>query len=612
VRYTERASIVSLPLTVPHRSSRLITASVVLLAIVSLVAFAVVVFALIEGHGFTGRLLGVRVRVFGHTRPIILGAAAAAMLLYLGRRVAAMRIGAATLLALFGILALIGIAGSGPPKVPEGDMAVLESYTLRAARGELLVGPYSRFIWNHPGPLYFYLQAPFHVLTSYRSEALWAGALTLNLTSLAVIFWMAIRKGGSLLGVSIAALSGFFLWRVSDVLTSPWNPHVLVLPMMALVIVASAMATGSLAVFPAIALLATFVGQTHVGLLPVALAVAGVATLLALLFANRAGEADRRRVLRIANATAWLLLILWVLPLAEELHATRGNLSRLWEFFFIEERTGQELSPAFNAWAEMISGVLSPSLRVGWGGVLRASGRVWLPYAAVLQLVALAGISVHRARKGDRFSSALAGLLCLAWIVAGWSVTRIEDALVDHAVFWITGLGVLGTAVIASTVLELTPLRRWITNRMAAAACAAIWLWCATMGVQRLNARVARASDPTSAERRAQYFVHEIKAYLQKNPTLKPLIRIDQDAWPVAAGAIVQLQKDNVPFAVERQWLFMFSGAAAANGDENLVVLFLRPDLYKQIMESPGRGLLAEHNDTYVVIDTTGDLLHWR
>jgi hypothetical protein len=612
---------VSLPLTVPHRSSRLVTASVVVLAIVSVAAFALVVFVLMQGHGFTGRLLGMRVRVFDHTRPIVLGTLSSALLFYLGRRVAAMRVGALTLLALFGILALVGIAGTGPPKVPEGDMAVLESYTIRAARGELLVGPYSRFFWNHPGPLYFYLQAPFHVLTSYRSEALWAGALTLNLTALGVVFWVALRKGGSLLGLSIAGLSGFFLWRVSDMLTSPWNPHVLVLPLMALVMVAASMAIGSLALFPAVAFLATFVGQTHVGLVPVVVAVAGLATLLALVFEDRenrenrksrASSIDWRRVLRIANATAWLLLVLWMLPLAEELHAAKGNLSRLWEFFFVEERTGQRLSTAFNAWAEMISGVLSPWLRVGWGGELKVSGRVWLRYAAVLQLVALAGIAALGAKKGNRFPSVLAGILCLAWIVAGWSVTRIEDALVDHAVFWITGLGVLGTSVIASAVLDVTPLGRWLSTRIAAAACAAIWIWCVTMGVQRLNARVARASDPTAAERQAQYFVHEIKTYLHRNPRLKPLIRIDQEAWPVAAGAIVQLQKDKVPFAVERQWLFMFSGAAAANGDENMVVLFLRPELYQRIMEEPGRGLLAAHNDTYVVIDTTGDLLHWR
>ena len=602
----------SLPLTIPHRSSKLTTVSVVVLAIASLTAFALVLVVLLQGHGFSGRLLGLRIRVFDFTRPIILGSLTSALLIYLGRRIASIRIGALTLLLLFGVLALIGVAAMGPPKVPEGDMAVLESYSIRAARGELLVGPYSRYFWNHPGPLYFYLLAPFHALAGYRSEALWAGALTINLAALGVVFWVAVRKGGSLLGVSIAALSGFFLWRISAMLTSPWNPHVLVLPMMALAIVSAAMSVGSLALLPAVALLATFVGQTHVGLVPVALAIAGAATLAAIVFENRAHSVDRRRVLRIANATAWLLLILWMLPLAEELDTAKGNLSRLWEFFFVEERTGQEISTAFMTWSEMISGVLSPWLRLGWGGELKVSGRVWLRYAAVLQLVALAGIAVYNGRKGERFSAALAGLLFLAWLVAGWSVTRIEDAIMDHAVFWITGLGVLGTAVIASTVLGLTPLRRWLSDRIAGGVCLAIWIWCVTMGIQHLNARVERASDPSGNERRAQYFVHEVEEYLRRNPRLKPLIRIDQETWPVAAGAIVQLQKDNIPFAVERPWLFMFSGAAAANGDENLVVLFLRPELYKRIMEEPGRGLLAEYADTYVVIDTTGDLLHWR
>jgi hypothetical protein len=387
---------------------------------------------------------------------------------------------------------------------------------------------------------------------------------------------------------------------------------------MALVMVAAAMATGSLALLPAAALLATFIVQTHVGPMPVALAVAGLATVLALIFENRDNRenrpypAERRRVWRIANATAWLLFVLWMLPLAEELDATKGNLTRLWEFFLIEEHRGQELWTAFSAWAERIGAALSPWLRGGWSGEVTVSGSMWLRAAAVLQLVALAGVAVHRARRGNRFSSALAGLLCLAWIVAGWSITRITDDLVEHAIFWITGLGLLGTAVLASAILALTPLRNWLSSQVAAIACAAIWMWCVTMGVQRLHAQVARASDPTSGERQAQYFAEEIKTYLYRNPRLKPLIRIDQDAWPVAAGAIVQLQKDKVPFAVERPWLFMFTGAAAADGNENLVVLFLRPELYQRIMEEPGRGLLAAGNDTYVVIDTTGDLLHWR
>src|ERR1043166_6073345 len=55
---------------------------------------------------------------------------------------------------------------------PQGDMAVLEIGTLHASTGAQLLGPYSRFHWNHPGPLYFYLLVPFYVLSGRQSWSL--------------------------------------------------------------------------------------------------------------------------------------------------------------------------------------------------------------------------------------------------------------------------------------------------------------------------------------------------------------------------------------------------------------------------------------------------------
>ena len=43
---------------------------------------------------------------------------------------------------------------------PASDFALLELSTDEALRGTQLLGPYSRFGWRHPGPAYFYLQAP--------------------------------------------------------------------------------------------------------------------------------------------------------------------------------------------------------------------------------------------------------------------------------------------------------------------------------------------------------------------------------------------------------------------------------------------------------------------
>src|SRR5580765_4791246 len=65
-----------------------------------------------------------------------------------------------------------------------GDTAVIESYTWMASTGDLLLGPYSRFQWHHPGPVAFFWIAPFYALSGARPAGLGAGALALNLAVL--------------------------------------------------------------------------------------------------------------------------------------------------------------------------------------------------------------------------------------------------------------------------------------------------------------------------------------------------------------------------------------------------------------------------------------------
>ena len=64
------------------------------------------------------------------------------------------------------------------------------------------------------------------------------------------------------------------------------------------------------------------------------------------------------------------------------------------------------------------------------------------------------------ARAGRRFGAALPALLVVASMTALWSVTRIEDAIVDHEVFSISGFGVLGTAVLLDAAMAAGGERR--------------------------------------------------------------------------------------------------------------------------------------------------------
>src|SRR5262245_53231649 len=80
------------------------------------------------------------------------------------------------LISATGLVAVVVYGRMSPEMIPSGDLAVGELYADLAARGELLFGPYSRFLWHHPGPLFFYLSAPFYALAGHRAAALFAFA----------------------------------------------------------------------------------------------------------------------------------------------------------------------------------------------------------------------------------------------------------------------------------------------------------------------------------------------------------------------------------------------------------------------------------------------------
>ena len=91
-----------------------------------------------------------------------------------------------------------------------GDAAALEFGTWHAARGHQLLGAYSRFGWNHPGPAFFYLAAPLYEALGERGPALNLFTFAVQLICAAATVWAADRLGGRILATIVAALLGVF------------------------------------------------------------------------------------------------------------------------------------------------------------------------------------------------------------------------------------------------------------------------------------------------------------------------------------------------------------------------------------------------------------------
>ena len=219
------------------------------------------------------------------------------------------------LLAVVVCAALVLLSRRAADAPSTSDTAVIESYTLLASRAELLVGAYSRFQWHHPGPLYFYVLAPFYVLSGEKTAGLHAGAAAISIGSLALVAAVLVRRRGTLavlVGGSLALLA----WRAAEATASPWNPHVPLLPMAALVIAGADVVAGRMWLLPAVALLASMAGQAHIAMLPSALALGAVPFARALAGAVARGG-DRLRWRTSLVVTLVTLAAAWAFPVWE-------------------------------------------------------------------------------------------------------------------------------------------------------------------------------------------------------------------------------------------------------------------------------------------------------
>ena len=174
---------------------------------------------------------------------------------------------------------------------------------------------------NHPGPLMFDLLAPGSKLGGAPGMAV--STALVNVAAVAAAAVVAHRIGG-LRAAAVALLtSASVIWAMgSELLFDPWNPHVVLLPLVLLLVLVWAMVRGFAPALPAAAFVASLVVQTHLSyaLLVPALCLWGVVWLV-----RAVGLAGLRRTL---VTTAVVLGLAWVQPLVDQV-AGNGNLGDL-------------------------------------------------------------------------------------------------------------------------------------------------------------------------------------------------------------------------------------------------------------------------------------------
>src|SRR6185436_11608521 len=134
---------------------------------------------------------------------------------------------------------------------------------------------------HHPGPIYFWTAAPFYRLADHRTAGLYVGAMFINMASIVAAVWVVARFASpALTAAMLIALVGY-VWRAREIFVSTWNPHVPIMPALALAPVCAAIAAGEVALLPLAAVFASFAAQTHTGLAPYSVGLPALAIIVA-------------------------------------------------------------------------------------------------------------------------------------------------------------------------------------------------------------------------------------------------------------------------------------------------------------------------------------------
>lgn len=503
---------------------------------------------------------------------------------------------AAFVVALCGGVIVIARHGADAPST--SDSAVIESYTRLATHGALRLGAYSRFQWHHPGPLYFYLLAPFYVVGGATASALNAGAAAISFACTWLIGAVLLRRRPTLalaLGAALLLLS----FRAHEALASPWNPHITLLPMLALLVVSADVIAGTAGSLPFVAVLASVAGQAHVAVMPVALLLGALALLRGCIGAVGAHSSAWRRSLVV---TACVLMAAWALPAWEQLTGTpHGNLTELWRFFIQQARHGQTLAVAVSAWSDMFTGLLRPDFYVARGWPFVESPVKWAEWTTLGVLVGVAVRSAICLRRREWFSAVLGGCVLLVATVALWSTTRIEERIFDHDVFWMVGLGMLALSLLLDAVITLAWRGRAPMTLVSILATALLAVACWPV-INEVRARTAASFQPSPAALTARALANDLDAYMQREGVTRPLVLIDQDAWEYVAGAVLDLQKRGRLVSFEEDWVVMFTPEFRMTSREDAVITVAVAALHQQLAARGVREISA-HDPVFAHVE---------
>jgi hypothetical protein len=517
------------------------------------------------------------------------------------------------LLAVMAPMLLAGalIAASKPATLIDGDQAVDEIALMRSAHFAQLVGNYSRFGWNHPGPSWFYAMDPVYLGLGGHSWSFYVAFLTFHAVVAALVVAAVWRRGGALLALITSGLLLLYVRAVGEsIFRILWPPFVPILPMVLFFVLAASGAAGSTPAMVGALIAGSFAVQTHVSTTPVVLGVLGtmVALRVGVAILGRR-DAERRPGSRLTvpltAGGVLLLALMWVPVAVDQLTGKPGNLTKLWQFF----STPQGRHPyheAVSSLGRLLEvypfGKLPFLLETNFSTV--SPDRV---LAIVIFGVAAVGLALGGTLLRDRFAQALAVLLLVATPITVISMSRIAGPMHPYIVIWVTAFPLILAIGWAALLVRLPlwsrvrePALPWLYRGVAVGLAVAVVALAAGrfQGFQQLPSPATDQSVPDT--RAAWALVDTALAGEQPQPLL---VDITGDRWAIAAGLMLPLSKRGWTLTVNKEVVFVFGDSTRSTGHERLELVVADSRTVQQtVRDMPDLQPIGHTQDTYLFL----------
>jgi hypothetical protein len=405
---------------------------------------------------------------------------------------------------------------------------------------------------HHPGPMMFWALALPERLADSAPIGVLIGAALVNATALIIVGLVALRLLGPRGAVGTLAVVSVLVWALGrQWIVDPWNPYIGLLPVLALCALAWAAVAGRPRALIGVAIVGSFVSQTHLIYAPLAAgmlaaAVAGVA--YSFRRAARRGAQWRREAAITSGAASGALAVCWALPLYDQFAHSPGNLSAVARSFSSNQGKLVGLDWTLRLGVQAVG---APPLFTRQGGSINLISRSWSSLgvlrvvSALAVVVALVVMLVFAVRRRDRISVSVAAVALLALAIATAVISRIP-AYFDGAPFYrILQMWPIGCFVwIALAVNVVRALGPYFDRRLGPriATIRTVGLAAGVVVLAIVPVAVAYADSARRDDRRAE------------------------DAVGRLAGQLQPRLVHGVPYVVDLRAEQLFSGGAVQNG----------------------------------------------